>query len=505
MVDANQIRVVDRQTGQTHYFACRSCIDGHRAPKCNPRKHRGKVLYRRTPPGRPARSCEHTTSQNCDCAGRRNLLCVLSETQWDKVVQGSVVVAEMYSTLAELNEALLSKTCNSPAITTSSIDLSLGRHFDDRVEAQTPASTDTSSYTPMSQAEDWLEPALQTHSLLTNGSQMTPDPFSPMDTGFYPEQYPTGMISNSHSVYQPTDFSSPQSWNHSSIQSPLPPPAQTIHQAQLSHNNAGILPENGNGNRSCCSSRSKPAPNISTPEISNLPYRHPAQFTAMPSVPFFQTSNYEPGPSVPPQPSFNFNLPSAPPSQQFPCHSCGSMQCSCTNCPVTMQTMYSNGSWARGCARTSHFDHVVGGVEPAAATSSCCGSYRPTNSAVGQTVQTQLPPTINGPQIDHQGFNVLAPGQSMPLPLAHSNESLHRNDPVNRDLYSQPLDGGMGTFYNDWQNPVGAQQWTTVPQPHVSDYSAAFVDNDTFGTVDPAMFTAHGHNFDWSNGMHDGG
>ena len=502
MVDANQIKVIDSQTGQTHYFACRSCIDGHRAPKCNPRKHRGKVLYRRTPPGRPARSCEHTTSQSCDCAGKRNLLCVLSETQWDKVVQGSVVVADMYSTLAELNAALLFNSCDSPANKTWSIDHS---------EAQTPASTDTSGYTPMSHADEWSEPAPQTHPLVTNASQIAPDTFSPIGSGFYPEQYPTGMIGDSHSVYQPTNFASPQTWYNPSTQGQASMPTQIVDRAQLVHNNASMLPSNGAVSRSCCSSRSTPTPSTSTPELSHLPYRHPAQFTAMPPIPFFPTSNFEPGPPAIPQPSFNFNLPPAPPSQQFPCHSCGSMQCACTNCPVTMQTMYSNGSWARGCARTSHFDQVVGGgPQPASATTSCCGSQRQNNSTIGQPAPMRLPHAVNGPQVDRQTFGAFASGhpiQPMSVPLAHGNEALHHNISVDRELHPQPHSGSTNPFYDDWQNPVQSQEWTAVPQPQGSDYPAGFVDDDnnTFGMVNPALLMDNGHNFDWSNNMHDGG
>ena len=97
----NLIQVRDEETGAVYHFACRTCINGHRAPSCNPAKHRGKILMRRPPPGRPANNCDHSKGANCGC-NDRNLCTRLTEEQWDEVCEGKIATARMYRTLEEL-------------------------------------------------------------------------------------------------------------------------------------------------------------------------------------------------------------------------------------------------------------------------------------------------------------------------------------------------------------------------------------------------------------------
>ncbi|KAG9691412.1 hypothetical protein KCU95_g9595, partial [Aureobasidium melanogenum] len=79
------IRVRNKLNGKTYKFACGTCISGHRAPHCDPKKHFDKILFRRPDPGRPPRDCGHS---------------------WVELQSGRVPTAVMYSNQRELEEAM---------------------------------------------------------------------------------------------------------------------------------------------------------------------------------------------------------------------------------------------------------------------------------------------------------------------------------------------------------------------------------------------------------------
>lgn len=51
-----------------------------------------------------------------------------------------------------------------------------------------------------------------------------------------------------------------------------------------------------------------------------------------------------------------YRYPNPPPMLQFPCSSCASTLCTCTQCPETMQSAELNGAWSRACGRSGHVD-----------------------------------------------------------------------------------------------------------------------------------------------------
>lgn len=99
------ITLRNAKNGETYKFACSTCINGHRAPLCDPRKHRGKVMFRRPAPGRPARQCGHPKAAQCDCLAKRTLCCMLTPEEWDQVELGLLVSVPMYDSEADLNAA----------------------------------------------------------------------------------------------------------------------------------------------------------------------------------------------------------------------------------------------------------------------------------------------------------------------------------------------------------------------------------------------------------------
>ncbi|KAH0033907.1 hypothetical protein KCU80_g9274, partial [Aureobasidium melanogenum] len=79
------IRVQNKSNGKIYKFACGTCISGHRAPHCDPKKHFDKILFRRPDPGRPPRDCGHS---------------------WGELQSGRIPTAVMYSNQRELEEAM---------------------------------------------------------------------------------------------------------------------------------------------------------------------------------------------------------------------------------------------------------------------------------------------------------------------------------------------------------------------------------------------------------------
>ncbi|KAG9656400.1 hypothetical protein KCU69_g15873, partial [Aureobasidium melanogenum] len=79
------IRVRNQFNGKIYKFACGTCISGHRAPHCDPKKHFDKILFRRPDPGRPPRDCGHS---------------------WGELQSGRIPTAVMYSNQRELEEAM---------------------------------------------------------------------------------------------------------------------------------------------------------------------------------------------------------------------------------------------------------------------------------------------------------------------------------------------------------------------------------------------------------------
>ncbi|KAH0207670.1 hypothetical protein KCU99_g312, partial [Aureobasidium melanogenum] len=57
-----------------------TCISGHRAPHCDPKKHFDKILFRRPDPGRPPRDCGHASTKKSERA--KPTLCL-----WDIPMQ----------------------------------------------------------------------------------------------------------------------------------------------------------------------------------------------------------------------------------------------------------------------------------------------------------------------------------------------------------------------------------------------------------------------------------
>lgn len=169
----------------------------------------------------------------------------------------------------------------------------------------------------------------------------------------------------------------------------------------------------------------------------------------------FNEGNFtEISPIEEPQTYRNFYFPNSAPSQQFPCPSCASTLCTCTNCPTTMQSM-QGGAWSRACGRMGHLENpYVPNLRP---TSSSSTSTHPSNAGFAMPQQMQ----VSAPQQSCCGNHVTAPS------------------PVS--AFSAQAD--MSHL------PVLSEDWTMGSSAMMQQYPIA-ADENMF-TLDPALLARH--------------
>ncbi|THV88518.1 hypothetical protein D6D27_07217 [Aureobasidium pullulans] len=348
------ITIRDVNTRLKHKFACNTCIQGHRAPLCDPSKHRNKILFRRPTPGRPARSCGHTHLPHCECRASRKLCCSLTNDQWDLLIDGGLPEAVMYDSQKALEDAWAAAQAPSnfsmyqygqmmpyrpaPNVGTPMWPGPMGPYgqslanppgylaYPPALPSVYPPSTHHPAYhvpTP------WDGPNNnQVYGGQMNGEQMNVGQM-------HETQMNIAQMNAAQSTHTYTNFAADTTASlHLSEGMPFLP-TFTPYTAQASMalpdeftmdmiNEERIAAQpSSNPTQSCCSSRSQPQ---------------------QPQQPMMQTM----------QPSY---FPTADPRHQFPCMRCASSDCTCENCPEVRQT--STGAWSQACGRGGHLDSTI--------------------------------------------------------------------------------------------------------------------------------------------------
>ncbi|KAH0013679.1 hypothetical protein KCU78_g9075, partial [Aureobasidium melanogenum] len=297
------IRVRNQQNNKVYKFACGTCISGHRAPHCDPKKHFDKILFRRPDPGRPPRDCGHAVTPGCDCKASRELCCHLTKTQWELLKSGGVPVARMYNNQRELEEAMK----NAERQEVRAREANMYAYHQNAMPYRTAAPGVPLGY-PDAMAQYNQYPSYP------------PQPSHQLGSFGYP---PASTMFGHHPGYQPPfqpAEAHPPNQNTSTSMNML---AMQQYAMDMGQQEQMAARPSANPSQSCCS-RSQAQP--------------PAQsyMVATPSP---------------------FNLPDPSPRTQFPCQSCASFQCTCVTCPEVRQV--SSGAWQQSCGRGGHIDNMV--------------------------------------------------------------------------------------------------------------------------------------------------
>ncbi|KAG9689336.1 hypothetical protein KCU95_g9691, partial [Aureobasidium melanogenum] len=298
------IRIQNQLNGKTYKFACHTCIMGHRAPHCDPKKHFDKILFRRPEPGRPPRDCGHSVTPGCDCKASRELCCQLTKAQWATLQAGGVPVAVMYNSQRELEEAM--------------------------------KDAERQEFRAREQANMY---AYQQNALPYRG----PSPGMPFG-------FPDPMVQ--YNQYPPF---SPQPPNQLGSISYHPAPTMFDHSGyQPQFQPVETHPPNQN--------TSMPMDNTLALQQFVMDMSQQEQMAAQPSSNPSQSCCSRKQAQPPPQSYVGattspFNLPGPAPRAQFPCQSCASYQCTCITCPEVRQV--SSGAWSQSCGRGGHIDNMV--------------------------------------------------------------------------------------------------------------------------------------------------
>ncbi|KAG9962821.1 hypothetical protein KCU61_g4411, partial [Aureobasidium melanogenum] len=294
------IRVQNKSNGKIYKFACGTCISGHRAPHCDPKKHFDKILFRRPDPGRPPRDCGHSVTPGCDCKASRDLCCHLTKEQWGELQSGRVPTAVMYSNQRELEEAMKNaerrgrEEANMYAYRQSAIPYRAA-----------PPSVPFGYPDTMAQYNQYPPyPPQPSHQLGSFGYQPAPSMFE--HPGYQPPFRPV----EAHPANQNTSM-------------PMNMLAMQHFAMDMGQQEQMAAQPSANPSQSCCS-------------------RNQAQ----PPAQSYMGATTSP-----------FNLPNPAPRLQFPCQSCASFQCRCVTCPEVRQV--SSGAWQQSCGRGGHIDNMV--------------------------------------------------------------------------------------------------------------------------------------------------
>ncbi|PNS16381.1 hypothetical protein CAC42_115 [Sphaceloma murrayae] len=395
------INLRNLKNGEVYRFSCRTCIDGHRAPLCDPKKHRGKIMYRRPNPGRPARQCGHPKSVQCDCLAKRTLCCILSSDEWDQVTDGKVVTVAMYDSMEDL-EAAQGKLRSADALANTATPSS-GHPYGAFAGTSSPQPSRFQIFGvggPQGHVESMTDPfvwsgaapAIQPHHHrmsveapspggMHNMHSYAPSPpshaehsrplsqaqsqFGQFQVSMAPAQTPGSISSGPYSSYTAT---TPGSTTGYSIDDPSTPmDARVISLQQrlstnldLSHMTHAIAPHFANGApRTLSIDPNNFSPPILGSESMHLEMSMPTLMQSMPatkSQPSQSCCSKKSEPTQHMQMFDSYMYPGSAPLQQFPCPSCASTLCTCSNCPSTMQSFEFGGAWAQACGRTGHLE-----------------------------------------------------------------------------------------------------------------------------------------------------
>lgn len=380
----------------------KTCIDGHRAPLCDPKKHRNKIMFRRPAPGRPPRQCGHPKSLGCDCLSKRTLCCVLSNDQWDRVERGEIVSVHMYNNSAELEEGQhqmhelrrdstpYQETPSHPSISGPTNPIQQSMPFRQppvpRFQMFGVGGPQGDSAVPQADPFAWTGIAPQAEHILQgfplSGEGQSSSQFqNPGDSfgvpvgssgGVLPYGMPRGSVSHQstpsagwqvprpeylnfnatqHSSGQVTplgninlnQFSLPDMVHAAFPSQPLAPSENLAHNVPTNAYNDFIMPQQS----------SMSMDDFAMDMDLSSQDRQAMAPAAEPTQSCCSSKRRAPAPM---QTYHNFQYPGAPPSQQFPCPRCASTMCTCNNCPEVMQSAEQNGAWARACGRGGHLD-----------------------------------------------------------------------------------------------------------------------------------------------------
>lgn len=394
------------QTTSSHVLTrwhSRTCIDGHRAPLCDPKKHRNKIMYRRPNPGRPARQCGHPKSVQCDCLAKRTLCCVLTNEQWDEVTEGKIVTVAMYDSMEDLDNAQGKVRDNAPSPASAaspargSSNLASGAPTPQNTRFQMfgvggPHGTVEQPMDPF--AWSGIAPEILSHhqspidvpsptsvqnmhtfqampstrSERAHSSSHTQPQFGQFQVSLPPAAQTPGSISSG--PYTPYGHMTPSSATSYSMDDPSTPldarvvalQRQMSSNLDLSHMNSGMPSPYTNGQpRTMSMDPTTISPPIMSPQSMHIDMSMPPMLQNMPAPAPRPSQSCCSKKSKQPRPQMqmfdSYMYPGSAPSQQFPCPSCASTLCTCSNCPSTMQSFEFGGAWAQACGRTGHLDN----------------------------------------------------------------------------------------------------------------------------------------------------
>ncbi|KAG8628086.1 hypothetical protein KVT40_003959 [Elsinoe batatas] len=396
------INLRNQKNGEVYRFSCRTCIDGHRAPLCDPKKHRGKIMYRRPNPGRPARQCGHPKSVQCDCLAKRTLCCYLSSEEWDQVQEGKIITVAMFDSTEDLeaSQGKIGTNASSPGSTGSPVRVpqntpfvapspstatfqmfgvggpqgnhepavdpfawngvaqQIMSHQQSPVDGPSPTSMQnmhTFQAVPPPGA-DALRSSVPTQSQFGQFQVTLPPVLTPGSTtsgpyGAYTTRTPSGSIN-----YPTPDPSTPIDPHMVALQRQMSSNLELNHMEPVMqhHHTNDMTPRMPPMDHAAFS------PPIMTPESMHIEMSMPGmdQTVAAPAMRPSQSCCSEKSKSPAPQMQIfdSYMYPGSAPSSQFPCPSCASTLCTCANCPSTMQSFEFGGAWAQACGRTGHLE-----------------------------------------------------------------------------------------------------------------------------------------------------
>ncbi|KAL1297493.1 hypothetical protein AAFC00_005012 [Neodothiora populina] len=387
------ITLRNARNGEVYKFACKTCIDGHRAPLCDPRKHRGKIMFRRPAPGRPARQCGHPKSAQCDCLSKRTLCCVLTNEQWDQVEQRQVISVQMYDTREDLDAAQNRRSISyAPSSVYSDHDTSLTNNGSVS-SVSTPLSTPLNVFgsdsrandgTPVSDSYPWpaetppaaifgVNPHFPSDPPARNLSQSDTQ-FAASNALYRPPNSNTRIDMARNGILQQSP--SQMSWlqprpEYMSYQQPHSVPVHDAHFGALGleqmHLDPGVMPNQTNQDFLTQNLQGQFATVNQMPQyFQPVPMTHDftldadlslqAQFDPAQPPAAMENLSQSCCSSKRARPQVNMFFPASAPTQQFPCPRCASTMCTCTNCPEVMQDVGRGGAWSRACGRDGHLD-----------------------------------------------------------------------------------------------------------------------------------------------------
>lgn len=313
---------------------------------CDPRKHRGKIMFRRPAPGRPARQCGHPKSAQCDCLAKRTLCCVLTVSEWDLVEAGQIVRVPMYDSREDLDAAQQSLR--------QSISLMSDTATNDSFSSVSTPAPQLQQFEPGPDSFLWAGDVTQ---------------FSPFQSNFVPQP---SLPFHQQNQYQQPLLEQVQAQVLQQQQQQQQ--QQQLHQQSAPHTPGWLQPRPEylpfNSPHVPAGPRDLPFESLRFDQMNLTqqiqPYPSP--------LPIMQESNPALQPPAhlqdvtqsccsskraPPQQMnqfSNFIFPRSAPTQQFPCPRCASTMCTCLECPEVMQGGNMNGAWSNACGRAGHLD-----------------------------------------------------------------------------------------------------------------------------------------------------